>query len=532
MIVGLWSRKTLKLMAVTGLFAAALTLTSTTAQAGLILNGGFESTTGGTAPGQWGTFYATSWTCAGPNCANGAVSVFAPGTAVVGGGGPVYPGFPDHSPASGNFLGIDPCFNSGGPVGSPCSPGGHSSVVYQEVNTPGGLLAPGTYVLNFWQAGGQWNGFLGPTTTQWEVGLGSSCLLQCGSSGFSGIGGEIQFSQAMVNSPGGNGTTGTYVPWELETLSFTVPSSAAGTPQYLSFVPIGNIAVPPVVFLDDVDLEPAPELSTLLTLGVGLLGLSIVGLRRRVGRGPSVICADIRSQTRQGRGKVAPDGDGVAGACRLSRSGPMPQFVLPHLPALLKDILRLCIGLAVPCALFLPLERVFALHRQKVFRKEVAVDIGYYFVNGLLISVALSAPLGLVVRGAHHFVPSGFYAMLAELPVSLRAVLALVVGEVGYYWGHRLSHEIPFLWRFHAVHHSAGQMDFLVSSRGHPVDLVVSRLSHAMARRFTVLGESPIRWSTSGNILVILVLVVSSNWSYLIHANVRWAPRQAGMADH
>ena len=197
----------------------------------------------------------------------------------------------------------------------------------------------------------------------------------------------------------------------------------------------------------------------------------------------------------------------------------MPQFVFPYVPALLKDILRLCIGLAVPCALFLPLERVFALHRQKVFRKEVAVDIGYYFVNGLLISVALSAPLGLVVRGAHHFVPSGFYAMLAELPVSLRAVLALVVGEVGYYWGHRLSHEIPFLWRFHAVHHSAGQMDFFVSSRGHPVDLVVSRL-FTLAPIYVLGIANPL--SASGNILVILVLVVSSNWSYLIHANVRW----------
>ncbi len=194
-------------------------------------------------------------------------------------------------------------------------------------------------------------------------------------------------------------------------------------------------------------------------------------------------------------------------------------LVFPHLPALLNDILRLCAWLAVPCAVFLPLERVFALHRQKVFRREVAVDIGYYFVNGLLISVVLSAPLGLVVRGAHQIVPAGFYAALAGLPVWLRAVLALVVGEAGYYWGHRLSHEIPFLWRFHAVHHSAQQMDFLVNSRGHPVDLLVSRLFTLVP--IYVLGiANPL--SGSSNILAILVLAVSSNWSYLIHANVRW----------
>ena len=33
----------------------------------------------------------------------------------------------------------------------------------------------------------------------------------------------------------------------------------------------------------------------------------------------------------------------------------------------------------------------------------------------------------------------------------------MMVGETAYYWAHRLSHQIPFLWRFHAVHHSAEQ---------------------------------------------------------------------------
>ena len=197
----------------------------------------------------------------------------------------------------------------------------------------------------------------------------------------------------------------------------------------------------------------------------------------------------------------------------------MLLFAFPHSTALLNDVVRLCIGLAVPCAVFLPLERVFALHHQKVLRREAAVDIGYCFINGLLIGVLLSAPLSLVVRGAHHFLPAGFYSTVGALPVWLRAVLALVVGEVGYYWGHRLSHEIPFLWRFHAVHHSAREVDFLVSGRGHPVDLVVSRLFTLVP--IYILGiANPLK--TSGNVFAILVLLVSANWSFLIHANLRW----------
>jgi len=51
------------------------------------------------------------------------------------------------------------------------------------------------------------------------------------------------------------------------------------------------------------------------------------------------------------------------------------------------------------------------------------------------------------------------------------------VNDFGAYWGHRASHHIPFLWRFHAIHHSAEHMDWLVNTRAHPVDMVFTRLS-------------------------------------------------------
>jgi lathosterol oxidase len=43
------------------------------------------------------------------------------------------------------------------------------------------------------------------------------------------------------------------------------------------------------------------------------------------------------------------------------------------------------------------------------------------------------------------------------------------------YWVHRACHRVPFLWRFHAVHHSAEAMDWLAGSRLHLVDALLTR---------------------------------------------------------
>lgn len=308
--------------AVIGLFAGALALGSPMARASteLIQNGGFEVVTN-SAPGLFTGVQPTPWQCAGPNCGSGAVAVFSPGSAVPGGpccaGFSVYPGFPDQSPlpaGGGNFLGVDPCFNSG-PAGSACSPSFETSVIYQEADTAGGLLAPGTYALNFWQAGAQWNTYLGPTTTQWEVGLGNTCLINCSDSAM--FAGEIDDSQLMVNTPGGDGTNGTYVAWEAQTLYFTVPTSAAATPQYLSFVPLGNIAVPPVVLLDGVSFQPVPEPGTWLLMVVGLFGLCGVGLRRRARRGESIVDGGNAPNPAE-RGSLTLGRDVIAGECSFS----------------------------------------------------------------------------------------------------------------------------------------------------------------------------------------------------------------------
>jgi hypothetical protein len=40
-------------------------------------------------------------------------------------------------------------------------------------------------------------------------------------------------------------------------------------------------------------------------------------------------------------------------------------------------LFAVAVGLAVFAAIFVPIERLFALHSQKVFRTGIAVDLGY-----------------------------------------------------------------------------------------------------------------------------------------------------------
>jgi sterol desaturase/sphingolipid hydroxylase (fatty acid hydroxylase superfamily) len=183
---------------------------------------------------------------------------------------------------------------------------------------------------------------------------------------------------------------------------------------------------------------------------------------------------------------------------------------------------KLGVWLVVFAAIFVPIERVFALHSQKIFRKGIAVDLGYYFISGLLPGLVLAPPISAAVLVIHHFIPGGVLAAIAAWPIWLKACATMIVGETAYYWAHRLSHQIPFLWRFHAVHHSAEQLDFLVNARMHPVDLVWSRM--IMLTPIFALGlANPL--SFGDGLVATAILLIGSMW------DISSTPTFAGVWD-
>lgn len=56
-------------------------------------------------------------------------------------------------------------------------------------------------------------------------------------------------------------------------------------------------------------------------------------------------------------------------------------------------------------------------------------------------------------------------------PFIWQLIVGVLVSEFLFYWYHRLSHQIGFLWRFHSVHHGAERVYWANSGRFHFVDI-------------------------------------------------------------
>lgn len=74
-------------------------------------------------------------------------------------------------------------------------------------------------------------------------------------------------------------------------------------------------------------------------------------------------------------------------------------------------------------------------------------------------------------------------------PLAAQVALACVIAEFFDYWGHRLLHRVPALWRFHAIHHSARRVYWLNATRTHPGELLVRGLFGAVPLAVLGVGE-------------------------------------------
>ncbi len=147
---------------------------------------------------------------------------------------------------------------------------------------------------------------------------------------------------------------------------------------------------------------------------------------------------------------------------------------------------------------------------QAVLRDEWKTDLHHFFINHLLI--------GFVLLITNHFVHGLFGwtqtestgQFIASLPIIVQVFLIIFIADLIQYICHRCYHEVPFLWRFHAIHHSVKTMDWLAGSRLHLFDIILTR-SLVLLPIF-VMGFSK-------NVIDIYVIIVGFQ-AVFNHANV------------
>lgn len=94
------------------------------------------------------------------------------------------------------------------------------------------------------------------------------------------------------------------------------------------------------------------------------------------------------------------------------------------------------------------------------------------FTKGLVqIGAALAATLGMATASVVQPAIAPAHALWpAAWPLFAQVVLGLVIAELGLYAAHRIAHEWPLFWRFHALHHSVVRLWVINTGRFHIAD--------------------------------------------------------------
>lgn len=125
---------------------------------------------------------------------------------------------------------------------------------------------------------------------------------------------------------------------------------------------------------------------------------------------------------------------------------------------------------------FVTIEKLLPRYpEQPILRPYWRLDLMFFIMNHLAIG-------GLLLIG-NTFAPAVFgwavnshvQGAVRSLPVWAQFLVLVFFADLVQYWIHRMFHEVPFLWRFHAVHHSTEYMDWLAGSRTHFVQVLADR---------------------------------------------------------
>ncbi len=158
-----------------------------------------------------------------------------------------------------------------------------------------------------------------------------------------------------------------------------------------------------------------------------------------------------------------------------------------------------------------PFEKLFPRHRQRIRRPQLGTDIGYALAGAVLNIAGLVVAIPVALLSLAWLPGLAIRPLVASIPQVAMPLIGLVLFDLIVYWTHRWYHEVPVLWRFHAIHHSTERLDWVSGFRAHPLDGAL------LAPAFVFLLAAGFTPEASGALAVLQIVV-----GVFLHANVGW----------
>jgi len=137
----------------------------------------------------------------------------------------------------------------------------------------------------------------------------------------------------------------------------------------------------------------------------------------------------------------------------------------------------LILAFIVSAVLFIFIEKVFPKYKDQIItRPEWKLDLLYFVINHLLITVLLLVANYFFTQVFSWAISESLQQWVQSLPLMIQVVLMVITADFVLYWSHRFYHEVPGLWKLHAIHHSVEYMDWLAGSRNHIVQTFSDRI--------------------------------------------------------